>query len=188
MRIVLLLVVLFVAAWLPAAVAAGLPTNSTLMLHRRALRKARSTEKPLVPPWDPYVKISVKEMQEYLVLHGTQDCCPSTNITTPITNGKDRDKNSVVVMNTSDGPQIFYELVCLPEVLNKPCRFTDPRVRNQTRCVQKHSYSYAMVHNEGDEHHPRLDYIHVRMGCACEVSPKIPKNNKRRHHHKGNVG
>ncbi|XP_059490488.1 uncharacterized protein LOC132205454 [Neocloeon triangulifer] len=187
MRIVLLLAVLFVAAWLSEAMAAGLPANSTLMLqNHRGHRSPRSPKAHLMitdDNWDPYTFIPVKEVQALLMRNGTQDCCPAFENHTYIQVGKNRDGNTVNIAKL-EVPQFFVEFICKPQVVNKPCRLADRKLINQTRCVQQYSYSYAAVGN-GTE----IEHIEVRAGCACKVFPKesedTKKGHKLRHQHRG---
>lgn len=134
----------------------------------------------------------------------------------------------VQLYQDGDVKQRFYELSCQREIQDRPCRFMDRKIHNMSRCVQKYSYSYALVREQstgspfnqggsgsgsGDpssmisnnprHHHHReqhafslpppssggnggpsgsgwmLDYIRVRSGCSCEVTPKTKK--KRNH-------
>lgn len=75
----------------------------------------------------------------------------------------------------------------------QPCRFMDRHLHNQSRCVQKYTYTYAIVRGPdqsapgGHQHtHPftsfsnggsnwSLDYIKVRMGCSCVVYPRTKR-------------
>lgn len=86
----------------------------------------------------------------------------------------------------------FYELSCPDEVLNKPCRFVNKKL--ESRCIQKFSYTYALVKNNPDHKKQNLptfptqadgaaytlDYIEVRSGCSCVVKSKRKKRNKKR--------
>ncbi|XP_066591179.1 uncharacterized protein [Prorops nasuta] len=107
------------------------------------------------------------------------DCCPSIQEMVEPLGGRNRED--------------------IPDVLDKPCRFVDRKFSNQSRCVQKFSYSYAIIENLEREryrhHHSKesrfppfqgdtaggktwaLDYVRVRSGCSCEITPK-PKKKK----------
>lgn len=79
----------------------------------------------------------------------------------------------------------------------------DRKLHNQSRCVQKYSFTYAIVKQpsgknikyESRQNHFKsfpakgsdwmLDYIRVRSGCSCEVTPKVKK---KRNSHKGKHG
>ncbi|XP_012281716.1 uncharacterized protein LOC105700460 [Orussus abietinus] len=133
------------------------------------------------------------------------DCCPSIEEMVEPVGGRNRNDMYVELYRDGDNAQRFFEYSCRPDVLDKPCRFIDRKLSNQSRCVQKFSYSYAIVRNLGSKagteehrrHHHRehhfpafpgstggpggstwtLDYIKVRSGCSCEISPK-PKKKK----------
>ncbi|XP_053595890.1 uncharacterized protein LOC103579862 [Microplitis demolitor] len=152
--------------------------------------------------------LTYREMQNVLRHEGGEeglpvDCCPTVKeIIEPI-GGRNRDEMYVELYRNDDQVQRFYEYSCRQDVLDKPCRFIDRKLMNQSRCVQKYSYSYAMVRdpsaeittmeNGNTEHHHRhrhkdhhfptfgygspwtLDHIRVRSGCSCEISPKPKK-------------
>lgn len=74
---------------------------------------------------------------------------------------------------------------CRPDVENKPCRFIERRLHNQSRCVQTFSYTYALVRDvgtNGSKHFSgptngsgnswTMDYIEVRSGCSCVLHAK----------------
>ncbi|KAK9753776.1 Spaetzle [Popillia japonica] len=130
------------------------------------------------------------------------DCCPSVLEMVEPEGGKNQDDQYVELYRDGDNKQRFYELSCHQDVLGKPCRFMDRKLHNSSRCVQRYSYTYALVKDPGRRHHQRpkyfpsfpasgpsgetrwtLDYIKVRSGCSCVVTPihKRPKKNKVRH-------
>ncbi|RWS08271.1 uncharacterized protein B4U79_13923, partial [Dinothrombium tinctorium] len=76
-----------------------------------------------------------------------------------------RDENST---------QSFYQTSCREGVKGRKCQFSPPLA--YARCVQKYTYTYALVREFGvPEDTPwRLDYIRVRSGCSCER--RIPIN------------
>ncbi|CAH1404115.1 unnamed protein product [Nezara viridula] len=115
---------------------------------------------------------------------------------------EDKKEETVTDITTNDRPSKpkdkvvdirFYELSCREGVEGKPCRFMDRKLHNQSRCVQKYSYTYAIVKEplaeEMKPHHRlnhftsfsakgtnwMLDYIRVRSGCSCEVTPRAKK-------------
>lgn len=73
------------------------------------------------------------------------DCCPVIEEMTEPTGGKNRQEMYVELYRDAENAQRFYEYSCRPDVLDKPCRFIDRKLMNQSRCVQKFSYSYAIV-------------------------------------------
>lgn len=88
----------------------------------------------------------------------------------------------------------FCQVSCRPDVENKPCRFIERRLHNQSRCVQTFSYTYALVRDGGSgggHQFPgpaplggggswAMDYIQVRSGCRCALHAKT----RHRHRHK----
>ncbi|XP_034933787.1 uncharacterized protein [Chelonus insularis] len=149
-----------------------------------------------------------KDIQEMLRREGGEsgnpvDCCPSTVEVIQPTGGRNRQGLYVELYRDAENIQSFYEISCNDTVENKPCRFIDRKLANQSRCVQKYSYSYALIrdakfadsetyfehhrHRHKNHHHfptlgadsPwKLDFIRVRSGCSCEVSPKLKKKKK----------
>lgn len=127
------------------------------------------------------------------------DCCPSVLEMIEPEGGKN-DKDIYVELYKSDTyKQRFYELSCHKDVLDKPCRFMDKKLHNQSRCVQMHSYTYALVKDTPDNRNKKfptfpdggfgnstytLDYISVRSGCSCVVMPNISRK-KKKHRKKG---
>ncbi|XP_063220680.1 uncharacterized protein LOC134530057 [Bacillus rossius redtenbacheri] len=189
-----LVAVLSLAAILSRACALG--DNS------RAARRAGHGRDPFdVGP----ERLSHREMQLLLRREGGDegrgvDCCPSVLEMVEPEGGKNAQDMYVLLFRDGDKRQRFYELSCRKDVEGRPCRFMDRRLHNQSRCVQKYSYSYAIVqdpetshahhHRHGDQNLSKsfpsfssaaggsswmLDYIRIRSGCSCEVSPKPKK-------------
>ncbi|KAK7862240.1 hypothetical protein R5R35_008120 [Gryllus longicercus] len=117
---------------------------------------------------------------------GAAECCPSRMDMVMPGGGIRVDGLYVELFQLQE--QSFYEVSCLDSVRDKPCRFIDRRLQAQSRCVQKYSYSYALVREEPPRHSRRgahahahrndswrMDYIRVRSGCACEIVPKAQK-------------
>uniref|UniRef100_A0A0K8SRX6 Uncharacterized protein n=1 Tax=Lygus hesperus TaxID=30085 RepID=A0A0K8SRX6_LYGHE len=128
------------------------------------------------------------------------ECCPSISEMTEPLGGKD-ENGDIVQLYSGDHmtKQRFYELSCRQEVVDKPCRFLDNKLHNQSKCVQKYSFSYAIIKTNHEhlrhEHHGNspssgsnwyLGYIRVRSGCACEVTPRTKR--KRSSHRKNRKG
>jgi len=117
----------------------------------------------------------------------------------------------------SDGAdkQRFYEVSCKPGVEGKPCLFMERKLHGHSTCVQRYSYSYAIVREENARHHHgvssgqynnnggkqtfqslfpndnnvwKLDYIKVRSGCACMVQTPKKKQQKQRRKNGGGGG
>lgn len=148
--------------------------------------------------------MTYREMQMILREEGGEDglpvdCCPAVEEMVQPRGGRTREDMYVPLYQEGENVQRFFEYSCRADVLNKPCRFVDRKFSNQSRCVQKYSFTYAIVQNPGLEHrrhHHRehyhfpaftsntvsgsgwtLDYIRVRSGCSCEIMPK-PKKKK----------
>lgn len=123
------------------------------------------------------------------------DCCPSVLEMVEPEGGRNQEDMFVELYREGDNRQRFYELSCRADIENKPCRFMDRKLHNQSRCVQQFSYTYALVrepetlrHHHRPHHFPSLpsfpsggnwmlDYIRVRSGCSCQLMPKA--KNKR---------
>ncbi|XP_071637160.1 uncharacterized protein [Temnothorax longispinosus] len=155
------------------------------------------------PLEEPHKQNTYRDMQMILRKEGGKDglepveCCPSVLEMVQPLGGRTREDMYVSLYQDGENIQRFYEYSCRADVLNKPCRFADRKLSNQSRCVQKYSFSYAIVQTPGSEHrrhhhreHHRfpafsgntvsgsgwtLDYIRVRSGCSCEVMPKPRK-------------
>ncbi|KAK3927993.1 Ras-related protein Rab-7b [Frankliniella fusca] len=146
-------------------------------------------------------------MQELLRREGGEegrgvDCCPTVEEVVQPKGGRNMD-GLYVELYSGAGPnspynhsQRFYEFSCREDVLNKPCRFVERKLRNQSRCEQKYSYQYAIVRADDYEAHGggglgpgpglaaggalfsngttgwKLDYISLRSGCSCVVTPR----------------
>jgi len=74
--------------------------------------------------------------------------------------------------------QRFYELICDPEIEDKPCRFLEGRNHKMSKCIQQHMYTYALVRSNQTLSDWSLNHIRVRSGCVCKVSPTSSKNKK----------
>ncbi|KAJ8978194.1 hypothetical protein NQ317_013140, partial [Molorchus minor] len=121
------------------------------------------------------------------------DCCPTVLEMVEPEGGKNQDGIYVELYRDDNYRQRFYELSCHKDILNKPCRFMDKKLHNQSICVQRHSYTYALVkdtpshrnknfptfpaHGSGGATYT-LDYISVRSGCSCVVTPPTKKETK----------
>ncbi|KAJ9601092.1 hypothetical protein L9F63_000758, partial [Diploptera punctata] len=97
-------------------------------------------------------RLTHREMQLLLRREGGEegrpvDCCPSVEEMVEPEGGKNKNDMYVVLFRNGDMRQRFYEYSCKENVVGKPCRFLDKRLHNQSRCVQKYTYSYAIVKN-----------------------------------------
>lgn len=124
------------------------------------------------------------------------DCCPSVIEMIEPEGGRNQEGEYVVLYRDGEYRQRFYELSCHQDILEKPCRFIDKRLHDNSRCVQKYSYTYALVKDnkngqrknfpfpERGDSNWTLDYIRVRSGCSCVVTPNTKKKRNRSKHPK----
>lgn len=73
------------------------------------------------------------------------DCCPVTEEMTQPEGGVNREGMYVELFRNGEIAQRYFEYSCKPDILDKPCRFIDRKLAKQSRCVQKYSYTYAIV-------------------------------------------
>ncbi|CAG4955520.1 unnamed protein product [Parnassius apollo] len=138
-----------------------------------------------------------REMQSILRREGSQkdevECCPSVVEMVETKGGKTPSGLYVELYKDGENTQRLYELSCAPGVKDMPCRFVDARLYNHSKCVQKYSYSYALVRyttevphrhrNEGHFSVPggwSMDYVIVRAGCECQIKPPNRKSAHRK--------
>lgn len=123
------------------------------------------------------------------------DCCPSVVEMIQPAGGKNKDGMYVELYRDGQNNQRFYEVSCRPDVENKPCRFIERRLHNQSHCVQTYSYSYALVRSAGINGASTfsgpapggtgswtMDYIEVRSGCSCKLQPRARHRHGRPKH------
>lgn len=108
------------------------------------------TEQPLEEPTNK--EMTVRDMHKILHIEGGEegspvDCCPTIKEMSEPVGGQNQQNMYVELYRDGQNRQRFFELSCRPDVLDKPCRFIDRKFRNQSRCVQKYAYSYAIVEN-----------------------------------------
>ena len=94
--------------------------------------------------------LTYREIQNFLREEGGNEslpveCCPTFEEYTQPLGGKNRKDAYVELFRDEVNNQSFYEYSCIPAVLNQPCRFIDRKLVNQSRCVQRFSYTYALV-------------------------------------------
>lgn len=154
----------------------------------------------ILPQTDkPISELTYREMQNILKNEGGEmgkpvDCCPTVEYFTSPVGATSHNDMYVELYRDSTTNQSFYEISCHPDYVDKPCRFVDRKLRPQSKCVQKYTFSYALIKDpdaeEGQHKHrhkahhsenpsPRtpwtLDHIKVRSGCACQLTPKPKK-------------
>jgi len=109
------------------------------------------------PPEDPTNKwMTYRKMQMILRQEGGDDglpveCCPTIEEMVEPVGGRTREDMYVELYRDGENVQRFFEYSCRPDVLDKPCRFVDRKFSNQSRCVQKFSYTYAIIQNPGSK-------------------------------------
>ena len=104
---------------------------------------------------DPREEVAIKrmtipEMQNLIRLEGGDnrkavDCCPTIEEMSEPVGGRNSQDMYVELYRDGENVQRFFEYSCRPDVLDKPCRFIDRKLNEQSRCVQKFSYSYAII-------------------------------------------
>lgn len=117
-------------------------------------------------------RLTHREMQMLLRREGGDegrpvDCCPSVEEMVEPEGGRNKDDMYVLLFRNGDIRQRFYEYSCKENVVGRPCRFLDRRLHNQSRCVQKFSYTYAIVRNP----------------AASASSAESGSGDPQRHHH-----
>ncbi|GIX93787.1 spaetzle domain-containing protein [Caerostris darwini] len=95
------------------------------------------------------------------------ECCPSvTEIIQPL-GGVSKSGRILELYHDSNSTQSFYQTSCREGVKGHPCRYIDRSTKSM--CVQRYTYTYALVREFNSDEPWRLDYIRVRSGCSCEV-------------------
>ncbi|KAG5863911.1 hypothetical protein JTB14_006932 [Gonioctena quinquepunctata] len=145
---------------------------------------------------------------EFTAANGTVDCCPMLEEMVEPRGGSNQDGIYVELYRDENYRQRFYELSCDVDVVDRPCKFIQKKLHHMSRCVQKYSFTYALV-KDTPSHRTKnyplfpahgssgatytLDYIKVRSGCSCEVTNEVRNtkknngngtkkhNNKRKH-------
>ncbi|XP_061720026.1 uncharacterized protein LOC133527148 isoform X1 [Cydia pomonella] len=157
-----------------------------------------------------------REMHQLLVYEARNhsdgvDCCPTVHEMTAPQGGRTLSGLFVELYRDGENNMQLYEISCAAGVVDKPCRFVDARLYNQSRCVQKYSYSYALVRpygpdaaTENPHRHRRerqgmafkkdgeitvsggwsMDYVQVRSGCECQIIPTLKPRKKNQHKNK----
>ncbi|KAG7203341.1 hypothetical protein KM043_013417 [Ampulex compressa] len=207
---------LVAVVWLTAVLCPRLAAAHNLTLTFSSRRPREHPFKGHIARWtlpseDTTKRMTYREMNMILRQEGGEDglpvdCCPTIEEMVEPVGGRNRENMYVQLYRDGENAQRFFEYSCRADVLDKPCRFIDRKFSNQSRCVQKFSYTYAIVENSGStggteehrRHHRRehrfptftgntvggstwtLDYIRVRSGCSCEVMPKHKKKKKTR--------
>ncbi|KOB62059.1 Uncharacterized protein OBRU01_24365 [Operophtera brumata] len=140
-----------------------------------------------------------REMQTIMQREGGNpekvECCPSVLETIYKKGGRTTTSHYVELYEDGEIQQALYERSCAEGVADKPCRFVDARLYNESRCVQTYSYSYALVRYlpsaatpphrvEGQFSVPNsngwsMNYVKVRAGCECQIKPQTKRSTKK---------
>lgn len=153
-----------------------------------------------VRPWMPS-----EQAEQFLLREGGSEklpveCCPSITEMSAPDGGVTVEDTYVKLYRDGEKRQQFFEISCRPDVLDQPCLFMERRMHNRSRCVQKHTYSYAIVFQPESsvydltEHQAKqftptfpnetnryvLEYIKIRSGCSCEVRSDKPVHYKKK--------
>ncbi|XP_076352873.1 uncharacterized protein LOC143248404 [Tachypleus tridentatus] len=110
--------------------------------------------------FDKFVQLPVTE---------TSECCPSLTETIQPVGGVSKAGRILELYQTKNAKQKFFQTSCLEEVRGRPCRFLSSHLIHRSHCVQKYSFTYALVREYGTDVSWRLDYIKIRSGCICEI-------------------
>ncbi|XP_018359292.1 PREDICTED: uncharacterized protein LOC108758714 [Trachymyrmex cornetzi] len=203
---------LVAVVWLTAVLCPRLTAANNLTLSSTSRRPREEPFRGHISRWAEPLEVSTnkrmtyREMQMILRQEGEDgrpvDCCPTIEEMVEPYGGRTREDMYVQLYRDGENVQRFFEYSCRPDIVGKPCRFIDRKFSNQSICVQKYSYTYAIIkrdsgskeehrrHHHRERHHfPAfsgntvsgsewtLDYILVRSGCSCEITPK-PKKKK----------
>lgn len=143
-------------------------------------------------PW-----MGAEQAEQFLLREGGSDkvpveCCPSKLEVTAPDGGRTAEGAYAKLYRDGEKRQQFYEISCREDVLNQPCLFMERRMHNRSLCVQKYTYSYAIVvlpdSSDDSWHHAKqftptfpnqtdryvLESIRIRSGCSCEVRSDKP--------------
>ncbi|XP_022235153.1 uncharacterized protein LOC111083151 [Limulus polyphemus] len=97
------------------------------------------------------------------------ECCPSvTEVIEPM-GGVSRSGRILELYHDQNSTQKFYQTSCVEEMRGRPCRYISPSLTHHSHCVQKYSFTYALVREYDTNTTWRLDYIRIRSGCTCEL-------------------
>ncbi|KAK2704840.1 uncharacterized protein LOC136031485 [Artemia franciscana] len=107
------------------------------------------------------------------------ECCPTVMELVEPKGAINIEGELVELFRDSETGQRFFEHSCRSDVVNKPCAFVDKKAKKHSLCVQKYTYTYALIRDFSSKKHWKLDYIKIRGGCACEILPQKGKKKKK---------
>ncbi|XP_035223493.1 uncharacterized protein LOC118196187 [Stegodyphus dumicola] len=135
--------------------------------HRNGWKPGHKKHKYITDlPWDPVLK---KREQLHLLVNKSDECCPSvTEIIQPL-GGVSKAGRILELYRDQNSTQSFYQTSCKEGVKGHHCRYIDDDRRHHSVCVQRYTYTYALVREFNSQAPWRLDYIRIRSGCSCEI-------------------
>lgn len=98
-----------------------------------------------------------------------RECCPSVMEINEPRGGRSKTGILMDLYRDQNSTQRFYETLCRPEVVGRRCSYVSEELRPHSRCVQRYSFTYALVRKHGTFQPWRLDYIQIRSGCSCQI-------------------
>ncbi|XP_076362364.1 uncharacterized protein LOC143253042 isoform X2 [Tachypleus tridentatus] len=122
--------------------------------------------------WDSWIQ---KRGQQAHSLAESNECCPSVTEIIQPRGGVSRFGRILELYHDQNSTQSFYQTSCQDHIKGRPCRFIRSHMHLKSKCVQRYSFTYALVREFNTKDPWRLDYIRMRNGCTCEV-----QRNKRR--------
>lgn len=104
-----------------------------------------------------------------MTINESDECCPSvTEIIQPL-GGVSKMGRILELYRDQNSTQSFYQTSCVAGVKGRPCRYIENAMRHESTCVQRYTYTYALVREFNSIEPWRMDYIRVRSGCSCEI-------------------
>ena len=101
------------------------------------------------------------------------DCCPTETRRIAPRGGLSREGRLLQLYYDSRTIQRFYETICLPDIVNRPCNFIDESIRPRSKCVQEYTYMYAIAKDYNTTQPYRVDYMRMKSGCSCKIEEEI---------------
>ncbi|KAG8178596.1 hypothetical protein JTE90_019702 [Oedothorax gibbosus] len=114
-------------------------------------------------PWD---LISTRKRDQPHPAPLVDECCPSVTEIIQPQGGVSKGGRIFELYRDHNSTQSFYQTSCTQGTKGRPCRY----VRADSVCVQRYTYTYALVREFDSNAQWRLDYIRIRSGCTCEIS------------------
>ncbi|XP_015917282.2 uncharacterized protein B0416.2 isoform X1 [Parasteatoda tepidariorum] len=119
--------------------------------------------------WDTALK---KREQFYNTI--PDECCPSvTEIFQPL-GGVAKNGRFLELYRGQNSTQSFYQTSCKEGVKGKACKYVQHNHHVHSMCVQRYTYTYALVREFNSDLPWRMDYIRIRSACTCEIRARVP--------------